>query len=160
MPSRAGCSTRPAGTGARRSGGTSEHHEQRSAIAVTKVTAIAPSVPDGTLSSVRGTRMGASPLMVGRDNELLLDALDDVEGVDPDLLAALSDAGRSAVERLHAGVALVARLIGQRPAVVVFEDLHWADSESSALFERVAELPGPRLLVGTYRPEEVTSRQP
>src|SRR6266545_412287 len=218
MPSRAGCSTRPAGTGARRSGGTSEHHEQRSAIAVTKVTAIAPSVPDGTLSSVRGTRMGASPLMVGRDSELrrlirlatsgrprvamvagepgigksrliaellanlpegtavlvgqaepgslarpyelLLDALEDVEGVDPDLLAALSDAGRSAVERLHAGVALVARLIGQRPAVVVFEDLHWADSESSALFERVAELPGPRLLVGTYRPEEVTSRQP
>src|SRR6266545_2064376 len=200
MPSRAGCSTRPAGTGARRSGGTSEHHEQRSAIAVTKVTAIAPSVPDGTLSSVRGTRMGASPLMVGRDSELrrlirlatsgrprvamvagepgigksrliaellanlpegtavlvgqaepgslgrpyelLLDALEDVEGVDPDLLAALSDAGRSAVERLHAGVALVARLIGQRPAVVVFEDLHWADSESSALFERVAELPG------------------
>ncbi len=185
---------------------------------MTKVTAIAPSVPDGTLSSVRGTRMGASPLMVGRDSELrrlirlatsgrprvamvagepgigksrliaellanlpegtavlvgqaepgslgrpyelLLDALDDVEGVDPDLLAALSDAGRSAVERLHAGVALVARLIGQRPAVVVFEDLHWADSESSALFERVAELPGPRLLVGTYRPEEVTSRQP
>src|SRR5205814_2941725 len=38
--------------------------------------------------------------------------------------------------------------------------LHWADSESAALFERIAELPGPRLLVGTYRPEEVTSRQP
>src|SRR5204863_276658 len=38
--------------------------------------------------------------------------------------------------------------------------LHWADSESAALFERIAELPGPRLLIGTYRPEEVTSRQP
>ena len=172
----------------------------------------------GTLASVRGTRMGASPVMVGRDEELrqlkrllaaerprvamiagepgigksrliaellaglpadtavlagqaepgslgrpyelLLDALDGAEPADPDLLAALTDAGRSAVERLHAGVALVARLIGNRRAVVVFEDLHWADSESAALFERIAELPGPRLLVGTYRPEDVTPRKP
>jgi DNA-binding CsgD family transcriptional regulator len=102
----------------------------------------------------------AEPGSLGRPYELLLDALDRVSGVDPDLLAALTDAGRSAVERLHAGVTLVSRLLGERPAVVVFEDLHWADSESAALFERIAELPGPRLLVGTYRPEDVTPRQP
>src|SRR2546430_4380126 len=172
----------------------------------------------GTLASVRGTRMGASPVMVGRDDELrqltqlvtsarprvamvsgepgigksrliqellaglpagsavlvgqaepgslgrpyelLLDALDGAADTEPGLLAGLTDPGRSAVERMHAGLALVARLIRGRPAVVVFEDLHWADSESAALFERIAELPGPRLLVGTYRPEEVTSRQP
>lgn len=102
----------------------------------------------------------AEPGSLGRPYELLLDALDGAEAVDSDLLEALTDAARSAVERLHAGVALVGRLIGNRPAVVVFEDLHWADSESAALFERIAELPGPRLLVGTYRPEEVTPRQP
>jgi DNA-binding CsgD family transcriptional regulator len=102
----------------------------------------------------------AEPGSLGRPYELLLDALDGAAAADPELLQALTDAGRSAVERLHAGLTLVARLIGKRPAVVVFEDLHWADSESAALFERVADLPGPRLLIGTYRPEEVTPRQP
>ncbi|TML22714.1 MAG: LuxR family transcriptional regulator [Actinobacteria bacterium] len=102
----------------------------------------------------------AEPGSLGRPYELLLDALDGAADAQPELLAGLTDPGRSAVERMHAGLALVARLIRGRPAVVVFEDLHWADSESAALFERIAELPGPRLLVGTYRPEEVTSRQP
>jgi len=108
----------------------------------------------------------AEPGSLGRPYELLLDAIDGAAAANPELvanpelLAGLTDPGRSAVERLHIGVALVAELIGTRPAVVVFEDLHWADSESAALFERVAELPGQRLLVGTYRPEEVTPRQP
>jgi DNA-binding CsgD family transcriptional regulator len=44
--------------------------------------------------------------------------------------------------------------------VIVFEDLHWADSESAALFERIADQRGPRLLIGTYRPDEVTARRP
>ena len=57
-------------------------------------------------------------------------------------------------------LAMVGELVGDRPAVLVFEDLHWADSESAALFERIADQPGPRLLVGTYRPDEVTSRAP
>jgi hypothetical protein len=102
----------------------------------------------------------AEPGSLGRPYGLLLDALDGAAAADPALLRALTDAGRSAVERLHTGVALVARLIGNRRAVVVFEDLHWADSESAALFERVADLPGPRLLIGTHRPAEVTPRQP
>ena len=44
--------------------------------------------------------------------------------------------------------------------MVIFEDLHWADSESIALFERIADLEGDRLLVGTYRPAEVMRRNP
>jgi DNA-binding CsgD family transcriptional regulator len=102
----------------------------------------------------------AEPGSLGRPYELLLDALDGAADAEPELLAELTDPSRSAVERMHTGLTLVSRLVRGRPAVVVFEDLHWADSESAALFERIAELPGPRLLVGTYRPEEVTSRQP
>ena len=44
--------------------------------------------------------------------------------------------------------------------MIVFEDLHWADSESIALFERIADLEGDRLLLGTYRPAEVIRRNP
>ncbi len=102
----------------------------------------------------------AEPGSLGRPYELLLDALDGAADAAPELLAGLTDPARNAVERLHAGLGLVNRLVGERRGVVVFEDLHWADSESAALFERIAELPGPLLLVGTYRPEEVTPRQP
>ena len=43
----------------------------------------------------------------------------------------------------------------------MFDDLHWADSESVALFERLAEPgSGPRLLVGTYRPDALHRRHP
>jgi DNA-binding CsgD family transcriptional regulator len=102
----------------------------------------------------------AEPGSLSRPYEVLLDAIDGRPGVDDDQLAALSDPGRSPVERLHTGLALVADLIGDSPAVIVFEDLHWADSESAALFERIADQRGPRLLIGTYRPDEVTRRQP
>ncbi len=45
--------------------------------------------------------------------------------------------------------------------MIVFDDLHWADSESVALFERLAEPgSGPRLLVGTYRPDALHRRHP
>jgi DNA-binding CsgD family transcriptional regulator len=102
----------------------------------------------------------AEPGSLSRPYEVLMDALDGRDDVDEARLAALGDANRSPVERLHAGVDLVTDLIGDRPAVVVFEDLHWADSESSALFERIADLDGRRLLVGTYRPADVTGRDP
>ena len=43
----------------------------------------------------------------------------------------------------------------------MFEDLHWADSESLTLFERLAEPDGGRLLVvGTYRPDGLSRRHP
>ncbi|MEV6347571.1 AAA family ATPase [Actinoplanes sp. NPDC051851] len=102
----------------------------------------------------------AEPGSLSRPYEVLLDAIDGLGGVDEEQLAALADATRSPVERLHTGLAIVGDLIGDAPAVIVFEDLHWADSESAALFERIADQHEPRLLVGTYRPDEVTSRQP
>jgi DNA-binding CsgD family transcriptional regulator/tetratricopeptide (TPR) repeat protein len=110
----------------------------------------------------------AEPDSLARPYELLLDALDGMAGagadgsvpVDAPDPAALTDAGRSGVERLHAALAIVVRVLGDAPAVIVFEDLHWVDSESAALFERLADLPGPYLLIGTYRPDEVTSRHP
>jgi DNA-binding CsgD family transcriptional regulator len=102
----------------------------------------------------------AEPGSLARPYELLLDAIDGRAGVDEAKLTALADPARSPVERLHTGLAIVADLVGDAPAVLVFEDLHWADSESAALFERLADQSGPRLLIGTYRPEEVTRRQP
>ncbi|WP_244872299.1 AAA family ATPase [Catellatospora sp. TT07R-123] len=103
----------------------------------------------------------AEPDSLARPYELLLDALDaDGVSVDADRLSAVTDPQRSPVERLHSGLALVADLVGESPSVVVFEDLHWADSESAALFERLADADGPRVLVGTYRPDEVSNRHP
>ncbi|AEV85738.1 LuxR family transcriptional regulator [Actinoplanes sp. SE50] len=102
----------------------------------------------------------AEPGSLSRPYEVLLDAIDGRPEVDEDQLAALADPRRSPVQRLHTGLAIVADLIGDSPAVIVFEDLHWADSESAALFERIADQHGPRLLIGTYRPGDVTRRQP
>jgi DNA-binding CsgD family transcriptional regulator len=102
----------------------------------------------------------AEPGSLSRPYEVLLDAIDGRPEVDEEQLAALADPRHSPVERLHIGLAILADLIGDSPAVVFFEDLHWADSESAALFERIAEQRGPRLLIGTYRPDEVTRRQP
>ncbi|HEX7744005.1 MAG TPA: AAA family ATPase [Micromonosporaceae bacterium] len=102
----------------------------------------------------------AEPGSLARPYELLLDAIDGRAEVDEAKLAALADPARSPVERLHTGLAIVADLVRDAPAVLVFEDLHWADSESAALFERLADQSGPRLLIGTYRPDEVTRRQP
>ena len=114
------------------------------------------SLPDDVVTLVGR----AEPSSLARPYEVLLDALEPREDVDEEALAALADPGRSAVERLHTALQIVSALVGDRPAVLVFDDLHWADSESAALFERIADQPGPRLLVGTYRPDEVTSRHP
>jgi DNA-binding CsgD family transcriptional regulator len=113
-------------------------------------------VPAGTVVLVGQ----AEPGSLSRPYEVLLDAIDGRPEVDEDQLAALADARRSPIERLHTGLAILADLIGDAAAVIVFEDLHWADSESAALFERIADQRGPRLLIGTYRPDEVTRRQP
>ena len=44
---------------------------------------------------------------------------------------------------------------------MIFDDLHWADSETIAVFQRIAGSDdGPSLAVGTYRPTEVNRRHP
>lgn len=63
-------------------------------------------------------------------------------------------------ELLRATVDLVGHLARPGGAVVVFEDLQWADAESLAVFTRLALTPGlPVLLVGTYRSENLDRRR-
>jgi DNA-binding CsgD family transcriptional regulator len=121
----------------------------------------------------------ADPGTVGRPMELFLDAVDAaLRADDPatgDLIAAVRDPGRPVEARVQAGVDLVRLLTAGAPGLVVFEDLHWADSESIAVFERLAA-PEPVLdagettagsagggglaLVGTYRPDCLSRRHP
>ena len=75
----------------------------------------------------------------------------------------LTDAAAPAAEDVQrAAVELVRHLVGDQPgALVLFDDLHWADPESVTLFGRLASTPGlPILLVATYRPEELGSGHP
>ena len=59
----------------------------------------------------------------------------------------------------EAVVARVSAQLAGGPALVVFEDLHWADAESATVIDRLAQLPRPDLLlVGTYRPDELSRR--
>ena len=61
----------------------------------------------------------------------------------------------AAREALHAGcVEFLAELVSTQPAVVLVEDLHWAQEPLLDLLERALdEVPGPLLLVCTARPE-------
>src|SRR6185437_13880345 len=106
----------------------------------------------------------ADPGALSRPFELLLDAVDACASVsdklEPVLMETVTDVNRGMVERLQAGLEIIRVLTTPGPSIVVFEDLHWADSESVALFERMADLSGGRLLIGTYRPDEVTRRHP
>jgi len=104
----------------------------------------------------------ADPGTVGRPMELVLDALRhaEVEG-HAELVAVVRDPSRSAEERVGAGVALVRQLTDGHTGLVVFEDLHWADSESLATFELLAEPEsGPLVVVGTYRPDGLSRATP
>jgi DNA-binding CsgD family transcriptional regulator len=88
----------------------------------------------------------AEPGGLGRPWELVRSALEGEVPTGDDRVGAVCTALR---ERLgHHGV-------------LVFEDLHWADAESVAVFERMA-VSGPPglLLIGTYRPEDLSRRLP
>jgi len=104
----------------------------------------------------------ADPGTVGRPMELFLDSLRSVHlDAHPELSAVVSDISQPAEDRVRAGVDLVRLLTSGCTSLVVFEDLHWADSESLTLFERLAEPDGGRLLVvGTYRPDGLSRRHP
>src|SRR6266540_2604889 len=75
-------------------------------------------------------------------------------------LEPFTDREYSQEELLGAAVALVEDLlIGTGRGVLVFEDLHWADAQSVALFGRLALTPSlGALLVGSFRPEAVVRR--
>lgn len=118
--------------------------------------ALLESLPPTTLRLVGQ----AEPGSLARPYEVLLDAVDSLPGADEDRLAELADPSRSPVERLHSAIKLIDDLVGERHAVIIFEDLQWADSESAALFERLADQARPRFLVGTYRHDELHARRP
>ena len=54
-----------------------------------------------------------------------------------------------------AWTALLEELVDGRPAVLLVEDLHWADQRLVELLETVTEVRGPLLLIATARPEGV-----
>ncbi len=71
------------------------------------------------------------------------------------------DARADLPESTRASVTAIVERIGDRPGLVVFDDLHWADAESVEVFERLAATgPATMLLVGTYRPEDLSRRLP
>jgi len=95
-----------------------------------------------------------------RDSDRPDEALRKLEGREILGLALGLDAARElhpldARERLHeAVVAFVDELAAERPAVVLVEDVHWAESDLLDLLERiVAEARAPVVLLATARPE-------
>ena len=66
----------------------------------------------------------------------------------------------AARDRLHeAWVGFLEELAADAPAVVLIEDLHWAEDELADLLERVLrEVRGPLFLIGTARPELLDRR--
>lgn len=103
----------------------------------------------------------ADPGTLGRPFELLLDALTHEAGVSPERLAIVTDSGRTTDDRVVAALAILDEISTERPTVVIFDDLHWADAQSVALFDRLSEPgSGPRLVIGTYRPEALSRRHP
>jgi DNA-binding CsgD family transcriptional regulator len=116
------------------------------------------SVPTGTVVFAGQ----ADPGTVGRPLELFLDAIARTPAdADVEHLPVVRDGERPAEERIRAAVALVQGVTAGGRGLVVFEDLHWADAESLAVFELLAEPDaGPLLLVGTYRPDGLSRRHP
>jgi len=135
----------------------------------------APAAPALVLGGQAGQGMPGRPFQLLRD--AVASQVQDWKAV-PERLASRDDALRMILypvaprlscesqhgreygqeELLGAAVDLVRELA---PAMLVFEDLHWADAQSVALFGRLALTADlPILLVGTFRPEGIDRRHP
>ncbi|QSB14420.1 AAA family ATPase [Natronosporangium hydrolyticum] len=113
---------------------------------------LATCVPPGT----RRLLSQADPGGAGQPYQLVLDLVPDA---DDELVKQLRAA--DPMHRPAAAVALLRSVVGTGPALLIVDDLHWADPESLAVFEQLEEVTtGPLLLVGTYRPEELSRRHP
>ena len=76
-------------------------------------------------------------------------------------LPSSADEERSLDDQLRDAVDIVRTLAGDQPLVLAFEDLHWADAESVALFGRLATRADlDAILIGTFRPEDFDRRHP
>jgi DNA-binding CsgD family transcriptional regulator len=104
----------------------------------------------------------ADQTSLGQPYQLLLDLAGPGDRPElRELTSALRDGGRDPMERARTALELLRALAGTGPALLVVDDLHLADPESLAVFEQLDEaVTGPLLLLGTYRPEELTRRHP
>jgi DNA-binding XRE family transcriptional regulator/tetratricopeptide (TPR) repeat protein len=102
---------------------------------------------------------------LGQGARWIADLVPDLPGVQPAADAPRSGASDAAQARFRLFDAIAGfwrRVAGTDGAVIVLDDLHWADASSLRLLEFVvAETAGSRLLViGTYRDGEVHRRHP
>jgi DNA-binding CsgD family transcriptional regulator len=110
------------------------------------------SVPAGTVVVAGQAEEGD----LARPFELVRSA---VESNEP--LVTVPDADRSLDELLREAADHVIGLAGDHRLVVAFEDLHWGDAESIALFGRLALRPDlDAVLIGTFRPGDFDRRHP
>ena len=129
----------------------------------------------------------AEPTAMGRPFQLLQDAVApeieswkavpaDLEPMEDAVRVLLGPAGRGlsplpragdngdgraygSDELLAAAVQLLRHLLTNRRGIVVFEDLHWADPDSLAAFNRLASSDLDVVMIGTYRPEALDRRR-
>ena len=117
-------------------------------------------LPDGSLV-LAGQ---ADPGGLGRPFELLLDVLRDHLRTDDERVAELRRSGEGQAPlntRLDMAAQIVGEILDGHRCAMVFDDLHWADSETVALFQRIGGSDdGPALAIGTYRPTEINRRHP
>jgi DNA-binding CsgD family transcriptional regulator len=78
-----------------------------------------------------------------------------------DAVAGLIDPALTGDAAATAVFELVAAAVAKGPAVLVVEDLHWIDTASANLIDRIAQQPWPKLvIVATYRPDDLQRGQP
>ena len=78
-----------------------------------------------------------------------------------DAVATLVGPGVTGDDAAAAVFDLVAAAVRRGPTVLVVEDLHWVDSASANLIDRIAQQPWPNLVViATYRPNDLSRGQP
>src|SRR5262245_59598324 len=78
-----------------------------------------------------------------------------------DAVTGLVDSTLKGDEVAHAVFDMVAASAAKGPSLLVIEDLHWIDTASANLVDRIAQQPWPNLvIVATYRPDELSRGQP
>lgn len=105
----------------------------------------------------------ADPGGLSHPFKLVLDGVKGRVPPDDERLADLradADERKPLAELLGVAQSLILSAGGDAPLLVVFEDLHWADSESITVFERLAAADPAPSLVGTYRPGDLSRRHP
>jgi DNA-binding CsgD family transcriptional regulator len=78
-----------------------------------------------------------------------------------DAVTGLVDPGLGGDEVATAAFDVVAAAVARGPAVLVIEDLHWVDTASANLIDRIAQQPWPNLvIIATYRSDDLCRGQP